>query len=134
LLPYVNQLKDLNRYELLVTGLPAGQYSIKIDGVEVATNSSSDLSAGINLGNVTTGPIHEHGQKVFDAINLKNKIVHGRFRGVIMANIPDWLADVASERKPKELAKRSEQIQSKQDEIYQLVKPAKHRFEIVKRN
>jgi hypothetical protein len=125
-------LNDLNRYELLVTGLAAGKYAIKIDGVEVASHSSEELSAGVNLGNVTKGPIYDQAQKVFQAINAKNQIVHQRFRGVVMANVPDWLADVAAERKPKELNKRSELINAKQAEIYQLVKPVKHRFEVVK--
>ena len=43
----------------------------------------------------------EQGKKVFQAINAKNQIVHGRFRGVVMFQAPDWLADVAKERKPR---------------------------------
>ncbi len=132
LLPYVNQLKDLNRYELAVAGLAAGKYSIKIDGVEVATHSAEELAVGVNLGNVAKGPVYDQAQKVFAAINAKNGIVHQRFRGVVMANIPDWLADVGAERKPKELAKRSELIAAKQAEIYQMAKPVSRRFEVVK--
>lgn len=134
LLPYVNNLNDLNRYELLVTGLPAGKYAIKVDGVEVAAHSAEELAAGVNLGNVTKGPIYDQAQKVFQAINAKNQLVHQRFRGVVMFNAPDWLADVAAERKPKELARRMDQINARQAEIYQMVKPVKRRFEIVKAN
>lgn len=131
LLPYVNQLKDLNLYGLKVTGLAAGKYSLTIDGAEVASYSSEELAAGVNLGNLTTGPIHAQGQKVFDAIGAKNQIVHQRFRGVVMyQNPPDWLADVYAERKPKELAKRMDQIVQKQAEVYQLAQPVKHRFEL----
>ena len=132
LLPYVNNLKDLNRYELAVTGLSAGKYAIKIDGVEVASHSAEELAAGVNLGNVTKGPVFDQAQKVFAAINAKNGLVHQRFRGVVMANIPDWLADVGAERKPKELAKRLELIAAKQAEIYEMVKPVSRRFEVVK--
>ena len=57
--------------------------------------TADDLAKGVNLGNATTGPIYEQGQKVHGAINAKNRIVHGRFRGVVMyTNPPDWLADV----------------------------------------
>src|SRR5207245_10400294 len=35
LLPYANQLKDLNWYELQVHGLDAGKYPLHIDGKEV---------------------------------------------------------------------------------------------------
>jgi hypothetical protein len=45
-------------------------------------------------------------------------------------NPPDWLADVYAERKPKELARRMDQITQKQAEIYQLAQPVKHRFEL----
>jgi plasmid maintenance system killer protein len=56
--------------------------------------------------------------------------VHQRFRGVLMFNAPDWLADVAAERKPKELAKRLETINASQAKIYELVQPKAHRFEL----
>lgn len=131
LLPYVNNLNDLNRYVVSVSGLEPGKYVVKIDGAEVATHTAEELAAGVNLGNVTKGPIYDQGQKVFNAINQKNGIVHQRFRGVVMFGAPDWLADVAAERKPKELAKRTEMIQAKQAEIYQMVKPVNHSFEIV---
>lgn len=130
LLPYVNDLKDLNYYGLSAKGLTKGIWGISIGGVEVAKASADDLENGVNLGNVTSGPIWEQGKKVFDAINAKNQIVHGRFRGVIMAQVPDWLADVAKERKPMELSKRMEQISAKQAEIYKIVIPTTQKFEL----
>jgi hypothetical protein len=130
LLPYVNQLQDLNWYGLKVTGLAAGTYSLTIDGTEVASFSSDQLAAGVNLGNLTAGPIWDQAQKVFAAINAKNQIVHQRFRGVVMFQAPDWLADVANERKPKELARRLDQVSEKQAEVYSLAQPTKHRFEL----
>ncbi|MBI3862280.1 MAG: SGNH/GDSL hydrolase family protein [Planctomycetia bacterium] len=130
LLPYVNQLTDLNWYGLKITGLSAGNYAVAIDGIEVATYSAEQLASGVNLGNLTKGPIYEQGQRVLGAINAKNQIVHQRFRGVVMFNAPDWLADVASERKPKELAKRMDQIAEKQAEVHKLAQPVKHRFEV----
>ncbi|HEX3147227.1 MAG TPA: SGNH/GDSL hydrolase family protein [Gemmataceae bacterium] len=130
LLPYVNELKDLNYYGLTVKGLAKGIWGISIGGVEVAKASADDLEKGINLGNVTRGPIWEQGKKAFDAINAKNQIVHGRFRGVLMVQVPDWLADVAKERKPLELSKRLEQVAAKQAEIYKMVQPATQKFDL----
>lgn len=130
LLPYLNNLSDLNRYELAVSGLAPGNYTVAIDGVTVATHSAEDLAKGINLGNITKGPVYDQAQKVFNLINQKNGIVHQRFRGVVMFNAPDWLADVAAERKPKVLASRMEQIAAKQAEIHQVAQPVKHRFEV----
>jgi lysophospholipase L1-like esterase len=130
LLPYINLLKDLNWYGLKVTGLAAGKYDLAIDEKPVGSFSSDQLAQGVNLGNLTSGPIHDQGQKVFQAINNKNNLVHQRFRGVVMFQAPDWLADVAAERKPAELAKRRKAIDEGQAEIYKLVQPAPHRFQL----
>jgi lysophospholipase L1-like esterase len=135
LLPYVNNLKDLNYYGLTIKGLAKGSYAISIDGVEVMKASDEELASGVDLGNATAGPLFEQGQKVFQAINAKNQIVHGRFRNVVMFNNPpDWLADVAAERKPKELAKRMEQINEKQAEIYKLAKPVTRKIVVKMRD
>ncbi len=128
-LPYVNQLKDLNWYGVKIAGLPAGKYSVSIDGAEVAQPSAEELAAGVNLGNLRVGPVFEQAQKVFTAINQKNDIVRGRF-GIVRFNPPDWLADVVAERKPKELAKRKQLIDEQQAEIHKLAMPVKHRWEI----
>ncbi|MCX7418021.1 MAG: SGNH/GDSL hydrolase family protein [Planctomycetia bacterium] len=132
LLPYLNDLKDLNWYGLKVAGLAEGNYKLQIDGTEVATYTSQQLETGVNVGNVTSGPIHAQAQKVFDTINAKNGMVHQRFRGVVMFNAPDWLADMVAERKPAELNKRMEQIKTKQAEVYELAKPTKHHWKLVR--
>ncbi|MEI7687624.1 MAG: hypothetical protein WCL32_21675, partial [Planctomycetota bacterium] len=130
LLPYVNDLRELNWYGLKVTGLPAKSYQLSIDGKEIGTYAAKDLAEGVNLGNVQTGPIYERGQKVWAAIGDKNKIVAGRFRGVVMGNVPDWLQEVAKERRPLELQKRADQIQERQAAIYKMVQPTPYRFEL----
>lgn len=130
LLPYINNLKDLNWYGLKVTGLASGKYSVAVDGAEVAQYTADELAAGVNLGTATKGPIWEQGKKVRDAINAKNQMVHQRFRGVVMFNAPDWLADVAAERKAAELQKRIEKIAAAQASIYEMVQPVKRQFVI----
>ncbi|HZY87147.1 MAG TPA: hypothetical protein VFE78_20090, partial [Gemmataceae bacterium] len=130
LLPYVDQLKDLNWYGLKVKGLKPGKYALSIDGKPAATFTDKELAAGVNLGNLESGPLFDQGQKVFQAIQQKNEMVHQRFRGVVMFQAPDWLADVARERKPAELKKREEQINARQAEVYKLAQPVPHRFEL----
>jgi lysophospholipase L1-like esterase len=130
LLPYVNRLNDLNYYGLKVTGLIAGKYALNIDDKMVGEFTAEELSQGVNLGNLASGPLFDQGQEVLKLIDAKNKIVHSRFRSVVMFNAPDWLADVARERKPAELKKRMERIQSLQGEIYKKVQPVAHRFEL----
>ncbi len=132
ILPYVNDLKDLNYYGLKVTGLSDGTYVLKIDGQNIGEYTVEDLSRGVNLGNANVGPLFEQGQKVFQMITAKNDIVHKRFRQVVMAQRPYWLADVYDERKPKELKKLMEEIQERQKAIYKKAQPEMHRFELKK--
>ncbi len=130
MLPYVNNLTDLNWYGLKASGLAAGTYTITVDGVEIAKHTAEELGRGVNLGNVRAGPVYAQAKKVSDAINAKNAIVHSRFRGVVLSNVPDWLADVAAERKPRELAKRKQLIDAKQAEIHSLAMPVQHQWEV----
>ena len=130
MLPYTNDLKDLNWYGLTVKGLEVGQYVVKIDGVEVGQYSNEQLAKGVNVGNVTAGPIHEQAQQVLTAINNKNGLVHQRFRGVVMFQPPDWLADVAAERKPQELVKHMAAIDAAQAKINEMAQPKPHQFNV----
>jgi lysophospholipase L1-like esterase len=130
MLPYTNDLKDLNYYGLTVKGLKGGDYTLSIDGTEVGKYTAKQLAEGVNLGNLTSGPIWEQANKVFQAINEKNQMVHQRFRGVVMFNAPDWLKDVADERKPQELARRTEKIAAAQAKVYELARPKSRKFEI----
>jgi lysophospholipase L1-like esterase len=122
MLPYVNQLKDLNHYGLKVTGLSAGKYALTIDGQEVGSYTAAELAEGVNLGNLTKGPLYEQGQKVFAAINDKNDVVHHRFRRWVMK--PDRDGEFGAKR--QELLRRL--IDTYQAEVYQLAQPVKHTF------
>ncbi len=130
LLPYVSDLKDLNWYGLKVTGLSEGKYTLTIDGKTAGTWTAAQLADGVNLGNLSSGPLFEHGKKVLDAINAKNNLVRSRFFDVVNFQAPDWLADVAKERKPAEMQKRKAQIDARQAEVYRLVQPKAHQFEL----
>ena len=131
MLPYTNGLNDLNYYGLTVKGLKGSDFEVSIDGVVVGKYTAKELADGVNLGTATAGPVWEQGNKVLTAINAKNGMVHQRFRGVVMYTTPpDWLKDVYEERKPKELVSRMEKIDAAQAEIYKLVKPVAHKFEV----
>lgn len=131
MLPYTNELKDLNRYELLITGLKAGQYDVLIDGVKVATHTEKELAEGVNLGNVTSGPVYDHGQKVLEAINNKNNLVRSRFFDVLRFNPPGWVKidDLAGQKKA-EAAKRLPAIEAEQKKVNELAQPKPHKWEI----
>ncbi len=136
LLPFINNLDDLNRYELQVSGLASGKYSILIDDKEVAQYSAEELAKGVNLGNIDKGPIVDQAKAVFNAINKKNGKVHYRFRQVVMfnPNLPDWLSDLSGEiqkRKKVQLDKILLEIAKEQEEIYKMVQPKPHKFKVV---
>ncbi len=130
MLPYTNELKDLNYYGLTVKGLKAGDYNVSIDGVVVGKFSAKQLAEGVNLGNVTVGPVWEQGNKVLQAITAKNRIVHTRFRGVIMNGDQYWATPQGQKRKPEELKKRMDEIDAAQADIYKLATPVARKFEI----
>ncbi|MEO2088605.1 MAG: GDSL-type esterase/lipase family protein [Gemmataceae bacterium] len=131
MLPYTNGLNDLNRYELLVTGLKEGKYDVLIDGVTVATHTAKELAAGVNLGNATAGPVFDHAQKVFDAINRKNDLVRSRFFDVLRFNPPGWLkiSDLNQQR-AEELKKRMTRIEAEQKKVFELAQPKPHKWEV----
>jgi lysophospholipase L1-like esterase len=125
MLSYVDQLKDLNDYGLKVSGLKEGKYALSIDGKEVGSYAASDLAAGVNLGNLESGPLFDQGKAVSDAINEKNKLVHSRFRDVVMKP-----AAVGEEAKRDELKRRMDEIDLRQAAIYKLAQPKTHKFEL----
>lgn len=120
ILPYVNDLKDLNWYGLTIKGLKEGTWVVAIDGKEVGKFTSKQLADGVNLGNATSGPVFDHAQKVFTAINEKNKICDKRFRGAIRSKNPD----------PATIATLLEQIKEKQADIYKMLEPKTWQFEV----
>jgi lysophospholipase L1-like esterase len=132
ILPYVNNLKDLNRYALSVSGLAEGNYGVLIDGTEVATASAAELAKGVDLGEVTSGPVWEQGNKVFAAINAKNKLVRDRFGKVTRATIPEWIPN-GEQLKEAERAKRMTAIEAAQTAVYDLAQPKPRKFEVVKK-
>jgi lysophospholipase L1-like esterase len=130
MLPYTNGLNDLNRYGLTVKGLVDGQYAVTIDDKEVARYSAKQLADGVNLGTVTTGPVWEQGNKVLQAIADKNKIVHGRFRGILLGGDPYWNTPAGQKRRADELATRRAEVGAAQAEVYKLAAPVARQWEV----
>ncbi len=119
-LPYVNDLRDLNYYGLTIKGLKPGTWSVSIDGVEVGKYDADQLAKGVNLGTATSGPVYDLGQKVFAAVNEKNQINAKRFRGTILSKNPE----------PEQVAKLLDQIKEKQVAIYKMLEPKTYSYEV----
>jgi lysophospholipase L1-like esterase len=89
ILKWAPLLADTNDYGLHVKGLKEGHYEIRVGGKKVAAHSSKELAAGVNLAQavLATGPVAEQVEKVWKAVEEKNRYFHDRvFRGVVLAN------------------------------------------------
>jgi hypothetical protein len=73
-------LDDLDRYELRVTGLPAGSYAVTIDGEEVGKVQSEELARGWNLANAA-GAVRKQAREVLKLVFEKNCGVCHTFGG-----------------------------------------------------
>ncbi len=131
MMPYINNLKDLNNYSLKITGLNDGKYEVLADGKTVASYTAKELAEGVNLALATAGPLYDQGLKVFQAIQDKNGQVAGRFFSVHRFNSPAWLkvTDLDAQKKA-ELDRMMKNIVDKQKNVDNVVKPVAHNWEV----
>jgi lysophospholipase L1-like esterase len=125
-------LGDLGRYELQVSGLPAGSYEVAIDGNAVAKLSSQDLAQGWNL-TTTAGPITEQGRELLNLVIKKNDLFFNRWRNVQLYNfaLPAWAQWPESEaRRSAELARLDQQIAEQEARIDEVRRPKPHQFTV----
>lgn len=64
-------------HRLQITGLPEGDYALKIDGQELLTASETAWQGGVNIDN---GPMFADGEKLREAIVLRNQLFYRRWR------------------------------------------------------
>lgn len=76
-------ITNLNRYMLYVTNLTAGNYRLKIDGVEVGTYTNTVLLAGLNLTTITNGPIWDQRIEVLGRIRDKQGMDRTTFQALL---------------------------------------------------
>ena len=125
-------LQDLDRYELQVTGLPAGTYELSIDGESVGKASSEDLAKGWNLA-TSAGPITKQAQEVLALVFQKNNLFFQRWRTVQLYEFPAWAQSPEAESKrAAELARLDSQIAETEAQIDAARKPKSHHFELRK--
>jgi hypothetical protein len=75
--------------------LKEGKYSVLLGGKKIADYTSEKLAEGVNLAEpaLAAGPVADQVKAISAAVKAKNDYYHDRiFRGVTLANIPDWLA------------------------------------------
>jgi lysophospholipase L1-like esterase len=123
-------LEDLNRYELRVTGLPAGSYELRVDGEVAGKATAEELGRGWNLANVP-GPITLQAQQILKLIFEKNDLFFRRWREIQLFGFPGWAQGAEAENiRSKAIAKIGEQIREKEMAIEKLRKPQSRKFEL----
>ncbi|MBS0262000.1 MAG: SGNH/GDSL hydrolase family protein [Planctomycetes bacterium] len=94
ILPHAPLLEELNDYQLKITGLAPGKYTVQIGDAKVAELTAEQLAAGTNLAAavLANGPIAEQVKAVRTAVERKNQFHHDQiFRGVTLSSVPDWV-------------------------------------------
>jgi lysophospholipase L1-like esterase len=125
-------LQDLDRYELQVTGLPAGSYELSIDGEPAGKASSEELAKGWNLA-TSAGPITKQAQEVLTQVFNKNNLYFQRWRNIQLYEFPGWAQSPEVESKrAAELARLDAQIAQTEAQIDAVRQPKSHHFELRK--
>ena len=125
-------LQDLDRYELEVTGLPAGTYELSIDGEPAGKASSDELAKGWNLA-TSAGPITKQAQEVLALVFQKNNLYFQRWRSVQLYEFPGWAQSPEVEgKRAVELARLDAQIAQTEAQIDAVRTPKSHHFQLRK--
>jgi lysophospholipase L1-like esterase len=128
-------IAELSQYMLKVPGLAAGNYVVKVNGVELGTVSDKDLAGGLNLTTLAAKPaassgpnaITAQGSAVLNAVAAKENLV-GQWRGLSQRA---FAKDAAPELKTslEELTKKVEEADQK---IREAAVPKALKFEVRK--
>jgi lysophospholipase L1-like esterase len=123
-LRYSDFMDALNREVLRVSGLPAGSYSLQIDGTAVGTFDAAEFAKGINLA-VRQTPMSIQAQTVEDLTYRRNNLRFAR-----MAMIDNALRDYH----PKKLLAALDSLESLEREVLSLQRaaalPKPHRYRL----
>ncbi len=123
-------LDELSQYQLRVTGLPAGNYQVKMDGESLGQTSSDKLAEGWNLSN-HPGPVTRQTRKLLDLVYKKNDVYFRRWRQVQLFALPDWAENPSTEAGRKaELETLDARIADLEAQINVARKPVSHHFEV----
>ena len=111
-------IADLSRYMLTVSGLPAGQYSVTMNGTPVATLSAKELAKGWNMGAIADGPLGERAKKITALI------------GELQSGLNSAWRAASKEKNAAKLAEAQKAIDACEVKLQAAVQPEAIRFEI----
>ena len=132
-LPLTPDVLTLSQYTVTVTGLKAGEYQVRVDGVPCGRRSARELAAGVNLtalevepGAKEVCPITAQGRAVLAAVAAKEGVV-GTWRALSQkAHAPGAAATLKDE-----LTALTAKVKDADAKIRVAAKPQTRRFELV---
>jgi hypothetical protein len=139
ILPWTPILDELNDYRIQVTGLAPGNYTIRIDGVDVSVQTAENLAAGVDIAPdvLKTGPLADQAKKIKEAVEKKNRYHHDQiFRGIVLNGVPEWVyaaipREQLEEKKKQIIDERLKKVAELDAELAETLKMQTHQFEIV---
>lgn len=84
---YCPLVEELNNYKFRLSGSAPGKWKITVDGINVGTFSSDELSAGVNLATYP-GPWQNIGKAVNDLSARQESLFFTRWRNISLADQP----------------------------------------------
>lgn len=123
---------ELNWMGLRVTGLPEGEYALKIDGQAHGQFTAAELKEGINLSGNRASPVYSPGRGAAELI--VRKYVRTRLlRELYRYRPPEWLVipGLGEQRRTAALPKLGE-IHALDRKIAAAAQPRPHRYELTR--
>jgi lysophospholipase L1-like esterase len=120
--PGYSFLDDLDQYELKVTGLAAGKYTLSIDGQRIHEYTDVQLTAGLSLA-LDAAPVLRQGLQLLNLVLDKNNLYFNRWRNVQLKSPP-------GDGRTAELARCDAEIADRETKINALRKPVAHQWEL----
>jgi lysophospholipase L1-like esterase len=131
-LPLCPAILELSQYTLKVTGLKDGSYTLKINGITIATLTSKEFEAGVNLTAFGAGPqardvnpIVAQARAILGAVSAKEGVV-GQWRGLSQKAH----AAGAAPELMDQLAALTKKVEEADGKIREAARPQKLRFEL----
>jgi len=112
------EIGDLSRYTLTVSGLPAGKYSVTMEGKPVATLSNKELAKGWNMSTLAEGPLADRATNILNLINNLQTTLNVNWRAA------------SKEKNQEKLAEAQKAIDEAEGKLQAAVQPAPIHFEI----
>ena len=129
-IPGFTPFDELSLYTLKVTGLAAASYEVGVDGKSLGNYTKEQLAAGVNLSDAARQNFPEV-KALWEAVVAKNEAFYARWRGVQVAEIPDWVpADAVEQSRAKKLVELDAKITELEARLDGLRAPKVHQWTV----